>query len=252
MRLKDKVTLITGASSGIGYQTALKYAEEGAIVYALARRAEKLNDLVEVSKELEGEITPVSGDVSKEEDIKNIVSKVIDKHGRIDVLINNAGIIDDYKGLETVTDEIWDSVMNINVTGLMKMSRAVLPHMKENKKGVILNTASVGGLNGMRGGIAYVASKHAVVGMTKSIGYTYSDFGIRCVAIAPGSIGTEIGTKVKEPDMFVLDKLMAGNKIYPIVGEPDDIANVYAFLATDDAKFINGTTIIVDGGWTAY
>lgn len=252
MKLKDKVTILTGASSGIGYATALAYAKEGATVYAVARRAEKLKQLEEEGKDNEGKIIALSGDVSKEEDCKRVVNEVFEKEGRIDILINNAGIIDDYKSPVSITDEIWDAVMTTNVKSIMLLSREVLPHMREVKQGVILNTTSVGGFNGMRGGLAYVASKHAVVGMTKHIGYSYAKEGIRCVAVAPGAIGTEIGGTVKDPDQHTLAMLMAGQKMFPVMAEPEQIASVFVFLGSEDASFINGTTVIADGGWTAF
>lgn len=252
MRFEEKVVLLTGASSGIGYAIGKAFAAEGATVYAMARRIEKLEALKEDAKELSGEIIPVAGDVVNEEDIDGAVEKALSEQGKIDILINNAGVLDDYKSAETVTDEIWDKVMDINVGGVMRMSRKVLPSMVEKKAGVIINTASVGGLHGMRGGLAYVASKHAVVGMTKNIGYTYAQDGIRCVAVAPGSVSTEIGNTVREPDEKMLNKLMAGVQIFPIFGEPQQLAEVYLFLASDAASFVNGTTIVADGGWTAY
>ena len=252
MRFEEKVVLLTGASSGIGYAIGKAFAAEGATVYAMARRIEKLEDLKEDAKDLQGEIIPVAGDVVNEEDIDVAVEKALSEQGKIDILINNAGVLDDYKSAENITDEIWDKVMDINVGGVMRMCRKVLPSMVEKKAGVIINTASVGGLNGMRGGLAYVASKHAVIGMTKNIGYSYAEDGIRCVAVAPGSVSTEIGNTVREPDEKMLNKLMAGVQIFPIFGEPQQLAEVYLFLASDAASFVNGTTIVADGGWTAY
>lgn len=252
MRFEEKVVLLTGASSGIGYAIGKAFAAEGAKVYAMARRIEKLEDLKEDAKDLQGEIIPVAGDVVNEEDIDVAVEKALSEQGKIDILINNAGVLDDYKSAENITDEIWDKVMDINVGGVMRMCRKVLPSMVEKKAGVIINTASVGGLNGMRGGLAYVASKHAVIGMTKNIGYSYAEDGIRCVAVAPGSVSTEIGNTVREPDEKMLNKLMAGVQIFPIFGEPQQLAEVYLFLASDAASFVNGTTIVADGGWTAY
>ena len=252
MKLKNKVCIITGASSGIGREIALAYAEEGAKVVAGARRIEKLHELEEISKDLSGEIYAVSADVSKQEDIDNLIDKAIEKYGRVDILVNNAGILDSYKSPVSITDEIWNKMFEVNVDSVMRASRKVLPLMRKQKSGVILNTASVGGLNGMRGGIAYVATKHALVGMTKHIGYAYAEEGIRCVAIAPGSVETDIGKNVKDPDMETLGKLMKGFESFSLTTTAKELAKVYVFLASDDAKFINGTTIIVDGGWTAF
>lgn len=252
MKLKDRVCIVTGASSGIGLEVALAFAREGAKVVVGARRLEKLEELVEKSKAFDGQIYAVALDVSKQEDIDNIVDKTVEKYGRVDVLVNNAGILDAYKSPVAITDEIWDKMFEVNVDSVMRASRKVLPLMREQKSGVILNTASVGGLYGMRGGLAYVATKHAVVGMTKHIGYAYAKEGIRCVAIAPGTVETEIGNNVKDPDMETLGKLMKGYESFPLATSPEELANVYVFLASDDANFINGTTVTVDGGWTAY
>lgn len=151
-----------------------------------------------------------------------------------------------------MTDEVWDKVLDINVTGPIRLIREVLKHMIKENHGNIINTASVGGLYGGRGGMAYVASKHALVGIIKHIGFMFQDKGIRCNAVAPGSIATEINQKVKEPNMEVLNKLMKGFKLYPETGKPQEIAIVMLFLASDDSSFINGTTLVSDGGWTEF
>lgn len=252
MKLENKVCIVTGASSGIGYEVALAYAKEGAKVVAGARRLEKLEELEKQAKDLPGEIYAVAVDVSKQEDIDNLVEKTIEKYGRVDVLVNNAGILDSYKSPVNITDEIWKKMFEVNVDSVMRTSRKVLPLMREQKSGVILNTASVGGIAGMRGGLAYVATKHAVVGMTKHIGYAYAEEGIRCVAIAPGSVATDIGKNVKDPDMETLGKLMKGFESFSLATTPQELAKVYVFLASEDANFINGTTIVVDGGWTSF
>ena len=252
MKLKDKVVILTGASSGIGEATALRFSEEGAKVVIVARSEDKLNKIVDRASEFPGEIIAIAGDVSKQEDVEKLVNKTIDTYGRIDVLVNNAGVLDNYLSADNMSDEVWDRVFDINVTGPMRLIREVLKHMVKENKGNIINTASVGGLYGGRGGMAYVASKHALVGMTKHIGFMFQDKGIRCNAVAPGSIATEIGHKVKEPNMDVLNKLMKGFELYPETGEPQEIANVMLFLASDDSSFVNGTTIVADGGWTAF
>ena len=252
MKLKDKVVILTGASSGMGRAGALKFAEEGAKVVAVARRKERLEELVEASKNLEGEIYAFAGDVSKDEDIKRVVDETISRFGRIDVLVNNAGILDDYLSADNMTDEMWDKVINVNLTAPMKLIRGVINHMIKQGSGNIINVASIGGLFGARGGMAYVTSKHGLIGMTKHIGYMFQDKGIRCNAIAPGSVKTEIGGTVQNPNMAVLNKLMTGLQVLPVAGEAEDIANIMVFLASDESRFINGATIVADGGWTAF
>lgn len=249
MRLKDKVIILTGASSGIGRETALKFSSEGGKVVAVARRMGKLEEL---QKEATGEIFPIEGDVSKDEDIKKVVDETIKKYGKIDILVNNAGILDNYLSADNMEDEIWNKVIDVNITAPMKMIREVIPYMIENKGGNIINTASVGGLYGGRGGMAYVTSKHALVGMTKHIGVMFYDKNIRCNAIAPGSIKTEIGNKVTNPNHEVLGKLMKNVEAFPVFGESEEIANAMLFLASDESSFVNGTVLVADGGWTAF
>lgn len=254
MKLKDKVVIITGASSGIGEAVAKLFASQGAKVVAGARRLEKLQGLKDYVEEMayQGEILPVQVDVAKDEDLKRLVDTALENYHTVDVLVNNAGILDEYKSLENVEDDLWMKLFDVNVHSIMKLSRLVIPIMKEKKSGSIINTASVGGIRGMRGGLGYVTSKHAVVGMTKNIAYTYADQGIRCNAVAPGSIATEIGKKVSNPDMTTLNKLMDGFKIFPQLGQPEDIAKTYLYLASEDSIFTNGHILVVDGGWTAY
>lgn len=251
MRLKNKIVILTGASSGIGRATALSLAAQGAQVVAVARRTEKLKELENESAKLSGKIFALTGDVSKDEDIARVVDTTIEKYGRVDVLINNAGIIDRFLSAHNMEDDVWNKVMDVNVTGPMKLIKKVLVPMLKQGSGNIINTASVGGLFGAKGGLAYVASKHAIIGMTKHIGVIYADKGIRCNAIAPGSIKTEIGQNVQDPNMDVLNKVMKSAEAFPALGESDDIANLMVFLASDESKFINATTIVSDGGWTA-
>ena len=250
MRVKDKVIILTGASSGIGEAAALTLAREGAKVVVVARRVERLEALKEKATELQGEIYPVAGDMSKDEDIKNAVKSTVDKYGRVDILINNAGILDRFLSADNVEDEIWDNVLAVNLTGPMKLIREAMVYMKKQESGNIINIASVGGLFGAKGGLAYVTSKHGIIGMTKHIAAIFGEEGIRCNAIAPGSIKTEIGNTVENPNMQVYNKVMKSASVLPVLGEPEDIANAILFLASDESKFINGATIVSDGGWT--
>ena len=208
MRLLDKVAIVTGASSGIGKATALRFAQEGAKVVITARRKEKLDEVVELAKDFEGEIFSVAGDLSVQDDIDGVVREALDKYGRIDILINNAGIIDKYQSSDDIEDDIWDRVLEINLTGPLKMTRSVLPTMKKQKSGSIVNTASVAGLFGGRGGIAYVAAKHGLVGMTKHIAVSFKDYNIRANAVAPAGVDTAIGV-IEEPyNSEVLERIV--------------------------------------------
>lgn len=251
MSLKGKVVIITGASSGLGKETATLFAKEGAKVVAVARRMERLEALAEETKEFPGEIAPFEGDVGKGQDIKDIVKFTLDKYGQIDVLINNAGIIDGHMTAVDMTDEMWDKVVNINLTAPMKLTREVLPSMLEAGKGNIINISSVGGLNGGRGGAAYVSTKHGIIGLTKNTGFVYADKGIRCNAICPGSVPTEISGSGPANELG-LSKIMSGFANAPRMGTSEEIADILLFLASDKSSLINGVAITADAGWTAY
>ena len=252
MRLKGKVIVLTGASSGIGEITALRLAEEGGKVVAVARRYERLKELAARAKDMAGEVYPLAGDMSKDEDIKNIIGDTMDRYGKIDVLVNNAGVLDGFLSADNMEDEVWDHVMNVNLTGPMKLIREAMPHMLEQKSGNIINISSVGGLLGAKGGLAYVTSKHGIIGMTRHIAAIFGEDGIKCNAICPGTIKTEIGETVENPNMKVLDKVMKTAEILPVAAEPVKIANVILFLASDESSFVNGGTIVADGGWTIH
>jgi NAD(P)-dependent dehydrogenase (short-subunit alcohol dehydrogenase family) len=173
-------------------------------------------------------------------------------YGTLDILVNNAGIMDNFVPAGEVTDELWEKVFAVNVTGPMRAIRKALPIFSEKGSGVIVNIASAGGLLGSRAGAAYTASKHAVVGLTKNVGFQYANLGIRCNAIAPGAVNTNIGTTIYNPSQFGMERAMAGMNLNPRVGEPGEIAKVALFLASDDSSFVNGAVIVADAGWTAY
>ncbi|AJH78542.1 short chain dehydrogenase family protein [Heyndrickxia coagulans DSM 1 = ATCC 7050] len=151
-----------------------------------------------------------------------------------------------------LTDALWERVIAVNTTGPMRTIRKSLPIFIEKGNGVIINVTSVGGLNGSRAGAAYTASKHAVIGLTKNVGFQYTLKGIRCNAIAPGGVETNIGTTMSEPNAFGLERAISGSANNPRTGKPEEIATVALFLASDDASFVNGAVITADAGWTAY
>lgn len=251
MKLDGKVVLLTGASSGMGKEMALLFAKEGANVVAVARRLERLEELSKEADDLSGEIIAVEGDVTKDEDINNMVEKAMDKYGKIDILVNNAGILDDFTALGDLDDELWDKVLNVNLTAPMKISRKVLPIMEKQGKGNMINIASLGGLYGSRAGAAYTASKHGLIGITKNIAYMYAEKGIRCNAICPGGVETEIMNTLS-PSEFGMERVMKGTTNNIRSGSGKEIANIALFLASDDSSFINGDAIVADAGWSAY
>ena len=251
MRLEGKVVLLTGASGGMGKDMALLFAKEGAKVVAVARRMEKLEELSKEAADLTGEITPLEGDVSKVEDIDHMVDFTVEKYGRVDVLVNNAGIMDNFTPLIDVTDELWDKVMKINLEAPMKLMRKVLPIMVKQEKGNIINISSLGGIYGARAGAAYTASKHALTGITKNVAYMYANKGIRSNAICPGGVETDIMSTL-QPNEFGMERIMAGVANNPSSGSGKEIADIALFLASEESSFVNGVAIAADAGWTAY
>lgn len=251
MKLDGKVVLLTGASSGMGKEMALLFAKEGASVVAVARRMNKLEELSKEASDLSGEIIAVEGDVTKDEDISNMVDKTMKKYGKIDILVNNAGILDNFTALGDLDDKLWDKVLDINLTAPMKLSRKVLPIMEKQGKGNMINIASLGGLYGSRAGTAYTASKHGLIGITKNIAYMYAEKGIRCNAICPGGVETEIMNTL-EPSKFGMERVMKGTTNNIRSGSGKEIANIALFLASEDSSFINGDAIVADAGWSAY
>ncbi|WP_435167613.1 SDR family oxidoreductase [Paenibacillus glycanilyticus] len=252
MRLSGKVAVITGAASGMGKAIAELYAAEGAKVVVSDLRVDTAQTVVDGIGEKGGTAVAVAANVAKEEDVQQLIDTAVEKFGTVDILVNNAGIMDNFVPAADLTDELWERIFAINTTGPMRTIRKVLPLFLEKKAGVIVNIASAGGLFGSRAGAAYTASKHAVVGLTKNVGFQYATQGIRCNAIAPGGVNTNIGTSINAPSPFGMERAMAGIQVNPRAGEPEEIAKVALFLASDDSSFVNGTVVTADAGWTAY
>lgn len=252
MRLSSKVAIITGAASGMGKAIAELYAAEGASVVVADLRLEAAQAVAEIIASGGGAAIAVAANVAKEEDVQKLVDTTVERFGTVDILVNNAGIMDNFVPAGEVTDELWERVFAVNTTGPMRTTRKVLPIFMEKKSGVIVNVASAGGLFGSRAGAAYTASKHAVIGFTKNVGFQYANLGIRCNAIAPGGVNTNIATTINAPNEFGMSRAMAGITLNPRTGEPEEIAKVALFLASDDASFVNGTVVTADAGWTAY
>ncbi|WP_066894574.1 SDR family NAD(P)-dependent oxidoreductase [Clostridium nigeriense] len=252
MKLLGKVAVVTGASSGMGKSIALLYAKEGASVIAVARRKEKLDEIVEMSKNYEGKIIAMQGDVSRKEDNEKMIDLAVKNFGKIDILVNNAGIMDEMMPVGEVEDELWSNVMNVNLNGPFYACRRAVNLMIQQGGGNIINVGSIGGLNGCRAGVSYTASKYALLGLTKNIGFMYADKGIRCNIICPGGVESEIGVGTSHPSEFGFSRIRLGLGNVPRTGLPEEIATIALFLASDDSSLINGAEIVADAGWTAF
>lgn len=254
MKLKGKVAVVTGASSGMGREIAYVFAKEGAVVYAAARRLEKLEELAEKTKDFEGKIIPVSSNLINQEDAEKLIEYAYSDSGKLDILVNNAGIMDDFSGVGDVNDEMMNKVFDLNVFAPFYTSRKAVNIFLKEGRGVIVNIASIGGLYGARAGAVYTASKHALVGLTKNTGYMYAKKNIRCNAICPGAIETDIGSGeyMKHVNQDGMNTIMANIGGNPRSGSPSEIAKIAVFLASDESSLINGQCLAADAGWTAF
>ena len=251
--LQGKVAVITGAGSGIGKATVSLFLQEGADCVAADLDHDSVQALKEEFPEFSGHIKPFQVDVSKSEQVEAMVDFAVKECGKMDIIFNNAGIMDGMVPVDELTDDVWDRVMKINAGGVMFACRkAVQYYLERGEGGVILNTASLGGLCGGRAGLAYAASKFAVVGMTKNIAFMYGDSGIRCNAICPGGIQTNIGIGLSQPSQRGLMRTQNGMGLMDRLGDPYEIAAAAVFLSCDASTFVNGATLTVDGGWSAY
>ncbi len=250
-KLENRTVIVTGAASGMGKAISILFAAEGANVVLADLKQNEIDQVVNSIIQEGGKAIGVVCNVANESDIKTVIDTTIKKFTTLDILINNAGVMDDFMPIDSVTNELWDHVMAVNLNGPFCMCRLTIPIMLKQENGVIINIASVGGLYGSRAGLAYTASKHALIGLTKNIGFMYAQKGIRCNAIAPGGVNTNIG-KNMQPNKFGYERCVSGGGNMPRTGEADEIAKTALFLASNDSSFINGAVITADGGWTAY
>ena len=251
-RLSGKVAIVTGSNSGVGAATAKLFAKEGAKVVISARRLPQLEEVASEIREAGGEVLIVQTDVSKVEDCENLVAKTVETFGKVDVLVNNAGVLEaGLKPIDVYSDEDCEWVYNINTKGTMYCTRAVLKNMIENNKGSIINLDSVAGAFGT-GGAAYVTSKAGVIGLTKHTALRFTGTGIRCNSVNPSTIVTPMTIN---GDPSQMDPNMMGQmykhmnlKVQPCM--PEDVANILLFLASDESRAITGQVIVSDFGAT--
>lgn len=243
MRLEGKVSIVTGAAQGIGKATALKFAAEGSKVVICDVRLGSMDEISAELKEMKAEFLAYEVNVVNRDQIKAMVDDVVSKWGKIDVLVNNAGITADNQ-LVKMPEEDFDKVIDVNLKGVFNCTQLVVPVMSENGGGVVLNASSVVGLYGNFGQTNYAATKWGVIGMTKTWAKELGKKNIRVNAIAPGFIATPMVKKMPEKVI----EMMEGKAPLRRLGTPEDIANAYTFLASEEASFITGTVLSVDGG----
>jgi NAD(P)-dependent dehydrogenase (short-subunit alcohol dehydrogenase family) len=252
MRLQNKVAVVTGAASGMGKQIALLFAKEGAKVTVSDLHLDGAKDTVREIEADGGTAFAIKTNVAEEADIQTLIDTTVTTYSTVDILVNNAGIMDNMAAAGAIDDQMWERVFAVNTTGVMRATRKVIPIFLEKGQGSIVNIASAGGLFGARAGATYTASKHAVVGFTKNTAYMYAQKGIRCNAIAPGGVETNIGASMTGINEFGMSRQGTGMSTNPRNGKPEEVANVALFLASDEASFVNGAIVTADGGWTSY
>lgn len=249
-RLEGKVAVITGGNSGIGAKAAEMFAREGARVVISARREAQLEEVAAGIRAAGGEVLSVPCDISKPDQCAALVEKTLEKFGTVDILVNNAGVLDGgLEAVEKVSDETIDYLIDINTKGTMYVTRNCAKIMMEKKSGSIVNVASVAGYCG-NGGAAYVASKAAVIGLTKNIAMRGAGVNVRCNAVCPGTVVTPMTMNLQK-DKLDMDMLSAMNKhadnsLPPCM--PDEVANVLLFLASDESSAVTGQVMVVDHG----
>ncbi|GIO84891.1 3-ketoacyl-ACP reductase [Paenibacillus faecis] len=251
MRLKGKVAVVTGSASGMGKAIAELFAREGASVIVSDVNLDGAQAVADAIQASGGTAVALRTDVADLNEINKMIDTAVNQFGTLDILVNNAGIMDNMAPVGDVEDEKWDLIFDINTKAVMRAIRKAVPIFLEKGSGVIINTASTGGFSGAHAGAAYIASKHAVIGLTKNTGFMYAQQGIRCNAIAPGATMTNISSTMKNVNEFGASRTKLTQGVIPRIGQAEEIAEVALFLASDESSFINGAVIAADGGWTA-
>jgi NAD(P)-dependent dehydrogenase (short-subunit alcohol dehydrogenase family) len=243
----QKVAIITGGSSGIGRATAVALAKQGVKIAIAARRAKEGEETVRLVKEAGSDGVFVKTDVANEDDVKSLVEKTAKTYGRLDYAFNNAGIEETMTPLVDQTSDIFNQIMNVNVKGIWLGMKYEIPQMIKNGAGAIVNMSSGAGVIGIPQMPIYVASKHAVLGLTKSAALEYAKSGIRINAIAPGVVETGMLERAAEDNKQFVETLKS---MHPIgrIADPEEIANAVVWLLSDKASFVLGHTLLVDGG----
>jgi len=245
-RFKGKVVFVTGAASGIGRATAIAFASEGARTAILDRSADALNAVADTIRQKNGEVLGIVCDVSEPSQVQAAVEQVIQKYGRLDVAFNNAGVENKAGRVHEIELSEWDRIMNINLRGLFVCMKHELGQMVRQGGGVVVNTSSGAGIRGVSGGAAYAASKHAIIGLTRSAALDYAKQNIRVNAVLPGNIETPMMGRFTGGDIQKAIDLEPVGRL----GKPEEIAEAVLWMASDLGGFVTGAATVVDGGWS--
>lgn len=247
MKLKEKIAIITGAGSGNGREIALELAKEGAIIAIIDINQENGDTTLRMIKDRGGSGLSLKGSVDDAKSFQSAINQVIAEYGKVDILVNNAGIFDGQGTFLTTDEDTFDKIISVNLKGVFLGTKFVLENMIEHQHGVIINISSVAGLRGGLASPAYTASKHGIIGLTKDTAANYGPDGIRAIAICPGMIETAMTRKMLE-NPSEQTKSIIGSIPQKRVGQPEEIAKLTAYLVSDDAAYITGTTVVIDGG----
>jgi NAD(P)-dependent dehydrogenase (short-subunit alcohol dehydrogenase family) len=245
-RFTGKVAFVTGAASGIGRASAVAFAAEGARVAILDRTEDALNETADAIRNAGGEVLTIACDVSKPEEVEAAVARTVETFGRLDIAFNNAGVENKAASVAEIELDEWDRILDVNLRGTFVCMKHELAQMVRQGSGVVVNTSSGAGIRGVAGGAAYAASKHAIIGLTKSAALDYAKSNIRVNAVLPGNIETPM------MDRFTGGDIQKAIDLEPVgrLGKPEEIADAVLWISADLGAFVTGASISVDGGWS--